>query len=522
MIKNKVFSNMRWIILLSVIWQLSGCSSAINIASKDTYSYSEADQICVDNLLLFKQQVIRQQVSDAQLVWLPDYPHLAFDRLSLSLLPELNTLSKREQWLRYVSLQASEQRLIEYQNLTDKSGINFTTIAECAKLLTVNNHIDSAFWLQLQSHPPVYPSDYQTWQRVLGLYPITKLFIGPFVKAEQRRLFPVYDPPVAANVVEYGVNYAANISASDIRYDIDNKAMTNNVTATEEALQIRGLLQQTLANSELNWPLLTAFQARRLLAYFSPNWRIETSSNDDIPGIVAYDHNGEPGVDTSRTVVYSYVSYTRFQGQILPQLNYVLWFANRTANSFFDAYAGKFDSVLVRITLDKDGQPYIIDSIHSCGCYHMVFSLQEKLLFADDGQGIEQPITLQFADKMRPELPVTVTLTAKDHMVKGLVWNEPQETGPELQSLSLLPYRQLRSLPFSVNSDGQADQYKSLFDTQGMLMVSKRAERWFLWPFGIKSPGATRQTGHHAIVFVGQRHFDDAFIFESLFLAHQP
>jgi len=499
MIKNKVCSNMRWMFLVLVIWQLSGCSSAIKTASKDAYSYSETEQSCIDSLLLFKQKVVHQQVSDAQLVWVPAYPHLAFDRLSLSLLAELDTSSKREQWLRYVSEQASEQRLIEYHNLTDKRGINFTKIAECAELLTVSNRSDTAFWLQLQNQPPVYPSDYQTWQRVLGLYPITKFFIGPFIKAEQKRILPVYDPAMTINMMDYRVKYDPN-----------------------DAPQVSDLLQRARADSELNWPLLTAPQAGELLAYFSPNWRIETSSNDDIPGVVVYDHNGEPGVDTSRSVVYGYVRKKRFQGQILPQLNYVLWFANRTASSFFDAYAGKFDSVLLRITLDGDGQPYIIDSIHSCGCYHVVISLQKNLIFADDEHGIESPMMLQFADKIRPEVPVTVTLTDKQHMVKGLVWNEPQEADLELQFLSLLPYRQLRSLPFSVNSDGQGKQYKSLFDTQGMLMVSKRAERWFLWPFGIKSPGATRQTGHHAIVFVGQRHFDDAFIFESLFLEPQP
>ena len=498
---------MKWIFLLLVIWQLNGCSSAINTASKGTYSYADTEQICVNAFLFFKQQVAIQQVNDAQLVWLPSYPHLAFDRFNLSLLPELDTESKRAQWLGYVSQQASEQRLIEYRNLADKQGISLTYLTDCAEQLIENSRRDSAFWLQLQSNPPIYPSDYQTWQRVLGLYPITKLFVGPFVKAEQQRIWPVYDPPSVDNVMHYSTV---------------NDAPISKISRGEGALPNRELLQLARGGSELNWPLLTESGSRHLLEQFAPNWRIETLSNDDIPGMVTYDDDGEPGVDTARTVVYSYLSYTRFQGQVLPQLNYVLWFANRTANSFFDAYAGKFDSVLLRITLDSDGQPYIIDSIHSCGCYHMVFSLEENLLFADDDSGIEQPMMLQFADKIRPEVPVTVTLTAKDHMVKGLVWDERQEASPKPQALALLPYRQLRSLSFSVNPNRQVNQYKSLFDTQGMLMESKRAERWFLWPFGIKSPGATRQTGHHAIVFVGQRHFDDAFIFESLFLEPQP
>jgi len=34
---------------------------------------------------------------------------------------------------------------------------------------------------------------------------------------------------------------------------------------------------------------------------------------------------------------------------------------------------------------------------------------------------------------------------------------------------------------------------------------------------GIPSPGAMRQWGHHAIAFVGRRHFDDARLFEQYF-----
>jgi len=76
--------------------------------------------------------------------------------------------------------------------------------------------------------------------------------------------------------------------------------------------------------------------------------------------------------------------------------------------------------------------------------------------------------------------------------------------------LVLYDYNELRSL--SVD-----DRRQSLFADNGLIPVSRRLERWLLWPMGIESAGAMRQWGHHATAFVGRRHFDDADLLESLF-----
>ncbi|MBE0449034.1 MAG: hypothetical protein IBX64_13250 [Actinobacteria bacterium] len=72
------------------------------------------------------------------------------------------------------------------------------------------------------------------------------------------------------------------------------------------------------------------------------------------------------------------------------------------------------------------------------------------------------------------------------------------------------PYDSLRSLPIGNN------ERRNLFGPEGIIEVSRRAERFLLWPFGVESPGAMRQWGSHAIAFVGRRHFDDAFLLEQL------
>src|SRR5690606_35964083 len=112
---------------------------------------------------------------------------------------------------------------------------------------------------------------------------------------------------------------------------------------------------------------------------------------------------------------------TRFYGQTLMQLNYTLWFANRTARSGFDPYAGQFDGVLIRLTLDADGQPYILDTIHHCGCYHMVFALSPALMCAPPDHKTEWPVTLQvYAGHQTDTLGVT--LSFGEHIVKDVQW----------------------------------------------------------------------------------------------------
>lgn len=479
--------------LLFICVPLFACTSL----PKDIPTYPETLQGCVNTLIDFKQQVALQQVKDAQVFWSPSYPHLAFDRFSLSLVDELHTPASRSMWLGYVTDKAIEQRHIEYQNLTEKQGIDEQALDVCASQLAQDNLTDEAFWQTLQRSPPVYPSDYQTWQRVVGIYPVTKLFLKPMIRSEQLRIRLEYEQLAASNAITYAVTPKSELRA---------KTPTGPYYP-----EIPLWMRQAREASDLAWPLLTDEQSAELLRFFAPHWQIETESDDDRPGKVSYDRDGEAWVDTLSPVLYSYLSYTRFQGHILPQLNYVIWFANRPATSSFDLYAGQFDAVMIRLTLDEHGQPYIIDSIHSCGCYHMVFSLNPALVFADRDPDTEPPITLQVGRNMHPEEPITVTLGAVDHMVKGLRW---QALG-EHSTLTLLPYRQLRNLPL------QSGHTKSLFDQEGMLPKSERSERWFLWPFGVKSPGAMRQVGHHATAFIGERHFDDVFIFESLFLPKQ-
>ena len=71
--------------------------------------------------------------------------------------------------------------------------------------------------------------------------------------------------------------------------------------------------------------------------------------------------------------LYRLLSHTRFRGQVLLQLNYILWFPARPPEKPGDIYAGRFDGINFRVTLSGEGRPLLFDSIHNCGCYHKFF-----------------------------------------------------------------------------------------------------------------------------------------------------
>ena len=80
------------------------------------------------------------------------------------------------------------------------------------------------------------------------------------------------------------------------------------------------------------------------------------------------------------------------------------------------------------------------------------------------------------------------------------------------QKMSVLPYDRLRSLVVAANKN------RSVFSPRGLIENSHRLERYVLWPMGVLSAGAMRQSGHHAIAFVGRRHFDDPALITDYFV----
>ncbi len=243
-------------------------------------------------------------------------------------------------------------------------------------------------------------------------------------------------------------------------------------------------------------------------------WIIGQTTDNDLIGRPYWQDDHEfPSVDTGHPVVYTLLSHTRFNGENLLQLVYTIWFSGRTAESAVDTLAGHLDGITWRVTLDRDGQALVYDSMHNCGCYHLFFPTDRLFRSNTESSGsdeLEEAILVpQHVATLKAGQRMHLYVTAGSH---DLVRVRAQAVSTDIERYVLHDYDELRRLP---GSDGYTN---SLFDSQGLVPGSERLESVYLWPMGVLRPGAMRQWGHHATAFVGRRHFDQSDLMERYFV----
>jgi hypothetical protein len=321
--------------------------------------------------------------------------------------------------------------------------------------------------------------------RAFGLYPLAVPFLNRGIASYQAELRADYErdltpPPAPARLILWRAATTA---------PVDERAAR--LAERRDALGVPVVDRQ-------------AWQA--IAQTYAPVWWIETASPADLIGMPL--PGDPPRFDASRAVVYYLPSFTRVGVRVLVQISYLAWFSERPPRGPLDWYSGTLDGIIWRVTLDEAGNPLVYDSIHACGCYHAFFPVAPLPLQANDDYWHEPVALPQTA--AAPAGDVALRIGSGAHMLRRVV---PASDAPadEVRSYRLAPYADLLSLPSAEN--GQ----RSLFDSNGLVAGSERLERWWLWPSGVRSPGAMRQWGRHATAFVGRRHFDDPRLLEQVF-----
>ncbi len=473
-------------IILCLLGALSGCLSTPPSLYDDIPS-----QQCEKQLQAFYQEAKNTHASLLPFHYDVRFPHLAFDRFSASLPASLTTLEGKSQWLAYVHGLGAKQlhSALAWQN--SLSPQRRESLLQCQEQLVQPSLESASFWQQMDAEPVVIPSAYQPWKRVVGFYPLASLVAKGQIEEEQAHIQREFTRPLA----------------HPFHYDV----RVNDKNARDDAhLTIQKMVEQARGESALNWPMLSAPEANQLLNHYAPVFTVETLSKADLPGALELDDDASPTINTNTPTLYQDISYTQFNGDTLLQLNYVLWFSARPAESTFDPYSGAFDAVNIRVTLDKQGTPLIVDSVHQCGCFHMVYALSPTLSFVESEN--EKPIQQHLAKPASSDR-LHVSLSGSQHMITDLRFtgNIPAAIGLNTQPLDTL---------FTLKAPH--GDVLSPFNQHGILAESARGERWFLWPFGVRNPGAMRQQGQHAIAFIGERHFDDAKIFNAILTINDP
>ena len=329
------------------------------------------------------------------------------------------------------------------------------------------------------------PDEYIRLRRVLGIYPVVSFFVSAGVSNwhdEARQTFANDPPPHDPRMMHY--------------------ASAGGADAPTAARVV-----STAPRDGLGVPVYDEVALELLFRRHAPAWRVQTATDDDRIGSPRWDRDGEIGVDTASPTVFTLLSFTRFGTDVLTQLNFVVWFPARPKESAVDIYGGRLDGVNFRVTLDADGTPLLYEKIHNCGCYYTAYPTTRLQVRADVDYA-EHPLILPApaANERRPAL----ALESGTHYVHRFFLDE---SGPApAVALPLTPYDRLRSLP---TPEGGR---RSMFAPDGLVPGSERLERFILWPTGVDSPGGMRQWGRHAVAFVGERHFDDPFALDRMFV----
>jgi hypothetical protein len=264
------------------------------------------------------------------------------------------------------------------------------------------------------------------------------------------------------------------------------------------------------ATTPLGIPELSESEFEQLSSAYAPSFAIEVSGDYDRFGALRWAHGAElPGVDPAEPTVYRQAAYTRYEGRILLQLVYTIWFSERPTQGRFDILSGKLDGLVWRVTLAPDGEPLVYDAIHPCGCYHMFFPTARAQPTAAPDSLEEWAFVPQTLARLRSGERPLVRIATRTHAIVGVSLVRGRDSPARY---AFRPYDELRSL---ARPEGGA---RSAFGPDGLISGSERTERFLFWPMGIASAGAMRQWGRHPTAFVGRRHFDDADLFERRFV----
>ena len=438
-------------------------------------------------------RILHAGVRDAQYRAIPGHPYLRIDRFHAALTTRLGEPAARATWLRQLAAFDATSRRIEHRNLapaTRPGADEIAALDRCAQRATAALLADDAAFTALLTRIRV-DDNYSLWRRALGLYPLAAQFALRGVARLQAREGRYFSASAASNPDP--VNGAA--------YGFRDP---------EQPEHVAGLIAQAPRDA-LGVPVLDAAARARLFAAHSPVFAVAGDDVADRIGRVSATA-ARIHVDVSDPVIYTYLTYTGFAGDVLAQLNYVVWFPARTARSAFDIYAGALDGITWRVTLDSDGSVLLADTMHNCGCYYMAFpgrALKPRTGIEEFAEPLWIPRTLPPPDPGRR----VIELSAGEHYVRGI-----RSAHDELSVTPLreLPYEALKNLAVPEGS------MRSLFGPDGLVDESARAERFVLWPLGIPSAGAMREAGHHAIAFVGKRHFDDPDLLDRYFARVAP
>jgi len=461
---------------------LAGCAS-LAPAPYTAHAVAPQDTECARQFEALDHAVERAGVRDAEHERIAGFPSLRIDRLGAALRPQAAANEAAfDAWLQRAHRLDLESRLVERANLPPgEASPPAAAVVACSQRLTDAVRTDAAARPALLARAQV-PERYSMAMRVAGVYALTRVpFFAGVERWQAAHEAAMRDATVSPRPATRFVPEAPHTQAPAAAFERD----------------------------ALGLPRLDDAAAERLLAANAPVFDIEARGAFDSIGAPGWQADGRIAVDAARPVVYQRIAQTQVHGQLRLQLVYTLWFPERPKRGAFDLLGGALDGVVVRLTLGPDSRPWMLDTIHACGCYHLFFPAPGVTLKPGAPTDEEWAFVPAALPALAPGQRVAVRIESATHYVLGVTAVASTPAGDARYMRR--PESDLQRLPLPNGGT------RSLYGPDGLVAGSERTERYFFWPMGIASAGAMRQWGHHATAFVGRRHFDDADLLERRF-----
>jgi hypothetical protein len=416
---------------------------------------------------------------------------------------QLKTEQEEEEWLQLMRQLDEESREKEILNLPEsefsKLQRNGTAPVDrkdfiggarsCSQELFRHDSAMPGFYKTLFPLLEV-PDEYSSLRRSIGLFPILSIPVNIVSARVKKRFQAWYNEAIDQLQVEGNLRFYSPRRQADLSQS-----------------ELAGILRSTSANP-MGIPFLEETDKSKLAAFFAPTLIQDVAGIYDRIGRV-YWNQGKPDVNPLKPTVYYYFSHALVHDHPILQINYVIWYSERTGYQSPRIERGHLDGLTLRVSLDSEGKPFMVDMMNNCGCYHFFSPRREAVLQVKSRPYGLAPFVPQWMPEIPPGERLGIRVNSGWHQVERLV---PVDSSENAIEYDMIPYRLLESLP---DSSGNC---RSMFDANGIAVGTERIEPLIFFSMGIPSIGSMRQRGHHAIELTGHDHFDDPLLFEKNFV----
>ena len=442
------------------------------------------------------------EVRDASVFSISGFPYLRTTRFLATFKDQLISDPQKEQWIRWMQRLDLEARKKEIINLSSQHLRKLTsrlgeTLDRGSLYHRATIHSNQLLRHD-QRHPDFIPSlrnaifipdEYSTFMRIIGLYPLASIPVAAVTHS-------VYDDIAAWH----------QLPRDELRTlgNLRGYAPSRDTPYSQD--RIRAILKRSQQNP-LGIPLPSISEGQILLTTFAPLLFQDVAADYDEIGEVMW-QDDRVTVNSEIPTVYYYFSHARFKTNPVLQINYTVWYSAREGPNSPWIERGPLDGLTIRVSLDSEGRPFMLDIMNNCGCYHLFVPPKDRIQ-----QVLPSPLAIDaFIPRWLPESFPQHRLSLRIN--SG--WHQVDNIATAMNISGFIPYRmepydQLEMLPH-----GDAT-HASIFNSSGIAKNTGRIEPLIFFPMGIPDVGSMRQRGHHAIKLVGRAYFDDPDLFDQNF-----